>query len=33
MTIYITTGRYTSGAMSGMLAKPADREAGVRGLF
>lgn len=33
MTIYITTGRYTSGAMSGMLAKPEDREAEVRGLI
>jgi uncharacterized protein with GYD domain len=32
MTIYITTGRYTSQAMSGMLAKPEDREAEVRGL-
>jgi uncharacterized protein with GYD domain len=33
MTIYITTGRYTSQAMSGMLAKPEDREAEVRGLI
>lgn len=33
MTIYITTGRYTSLAMSGMLAKPEDREAEVRGLI
>lgn len=33
MTIYVTTGRYTSGAMRGMLAKPEDREAEVRGLI
>jgi uncharacterized protein with GYD domain len=33
MTIYITTGRYTNGAMSGMLAHPEDREAQVRGLM
>jgi uncharacterized protein with GYD domain len=33
VTIYITTGRYTSQAISGMLAKPEDREAEVRGLI
>ena len=33
MTIYITTGRYTASAISGMLAKPEDREAEVRGLI
>lgn len=33
MTIYVITGRYTSRAMRGMLARPEDREAEVRGLF
>lgn len=33
MTIYVITGRYTSRAMRGMLAKPVDREAEVRGLI
>ncbi len=33
MSIFIMQGRYTTQAMKGLIAKPEDREAAVRGLI
>lgn len=33
MPIYITTGRYTHGAIAGMMAKPEDRGEAVKALL